>query len=175
MQNIVKKVFVASSVVAMAALLSGCTLCSGPKKAKHHPVQKPAAEAVVFYQTYEDADVNAVAAKMYTRSVRGGESKMGHVKFTEVDAGLKMEVDLIDLRPGVTYTMRIHPCSACASGMCCSNTAMPMAMPTLRIDKAGRLQESFIIRGLTAEKLNHAKLYLERDGGYKAAWGTIGM
>ena len=50
-----------------------------------------------------------------------------------------------------------------------------MTLPTLHIANAGRLQESFMIRGLTAQQLNNAKLYLERDGGYKAAWGTIGQ
>ena len=50
---------------------------------------------------------------------------------------------------------------------------MQINLPTLRIEKAGRLEESFIIRGLTAEQLNNAKIYLERDGGYKAAWGTL--
>ena len=50
---------------------------------------------------------------------------------------------------------------------------MQMNLPKLSVTKQGRLKESFIIQGLTAEQLNNAKLYLERDGGYKAAWGTL--
>ena len=50
---------------------------------------------------------------------------------------------------------------------------MSVNLPTLSVQSAGRLKESFIIRGLTAEQLNNAKIYLERDGGYKAAWGTL--
>lgn len=99
---------------------------------------------------------------------------MGYIKFYETDAGLKMEVDLKDLRPGKTYTVRIHQCSSCNNdSLCCDKSPMQINLPTLRIEKAGRLEESFIIRGLTAEQLNNAKIYLERDGGYKAAWGTL--
>lgn len=174
MKDMMKKVFVMSSVIGMAAILSGCAGMCGNKKAKHHPAHNKPAETVMFYQTYEDAAVNRVAAKMFTRSSRGGESAMGYIKFMETDAGLKMETDLQDLRPGVTYTMRIHQCGPCANGMCCDNAAMPITLPTLRIDRVGQLQETFMIRGLTAKQLNNAKLYLTRDGGYKAAWGNIG-
>ena len=49
-----------------------------------------------------------------------------------------------------------------------------MNFPTLSsTERGGKLKESFIIRGLTAEQLNNAKIYLERDGGYKAGWGTL--
>ena len=169
MKNAVKKVFILSSALTVSVLLSGCTTMCGSHKKVHNAKN----ESVVYYQTYEDAAINHVAAKMFTRSSRGGESKMGYIKFMESDAGLKMDIDLQDLRPGVTYAMRIYPCNVCSSGMCCANNAMPITLPMLRIEKAGRLQEAFVIRGLTAEKLNNAKLYLTRDGGYKAAWGTV--
>lgn len=175
MKTMSGKFLTLSSIIGLTVLLAGCSTMCGAKKHNRAPAPKQTVEAVMFYQTYEEADVNRVAAKMYTRSSRGGESEMGTIKFAETDAGLKMEVDLKDLRPGKVYTMRIHQCSPCTSGMCCSNSAMPMTLPTLHIAKAGRLQESFMIRGLTAQQLNNAKLYLERDGGYKAAWGTIGQ
>lgn len=177
MKNLIKKLFVVSSVLGMAVLLSGCTGMCGNKhmhhKQKKH-VQPQTTETVVFYQTYEEADINNVKAKMYTRSSRGGESKMGYIKFVETDAGLKMHVDLKDLRPGVTYTAKIYQCDSCNNdSMCCDKYPMSVSLPQLRIDHVGRLEESFIVRGLTAEQLNNAKLYLERDGGYKAAWGTL--
>ena len=50
---------------------------------------------------------------------------------------------------------------------------MAVDLPLLKIDRVGRLQQSYIIRGLTASQLNNAKLVLTRDGGYKAAWGTL--
>ena len=175
MKKLIKKMLILSSVFALAVLMAGCTNC-GQKKMRpqpKQPMQQQMTETVVFYQTYEDSDINRKKKKMYTHSSHGGESRMGNIKFVETDAGLKMEVDVTDLRPGKVYTMKIYPCSKCDSGMCCNKSPMQMNMPTLSVTKPGRLKESFIIQGLTAEQLNNAKLYLERDGGYKAAWGTL--
>lgn len=191
MKNLVKKMLVMSSILGVAVLLSGCMGC-GQKNMNSHPQghpqqkqmmhnqmqnkqmqqnQKP--EKVVFYQTYEDADITKVHAKMYTHSSHGGQSEMGYIKFHETDAGLKMVVDLKDLRPGVKYNMSVHQCNKCSTGMCCDKNALATNMPTLMIEDPGRLQETFVLRGITAEQLNNAKIYLERDGGYKAAWGTL--
>lgn len=173
MKNIVKKMLTLSSVLGVIVLLSGCTGC-GKKAPKPQPKPQPT-ETVVFYQTYENSDVSHVHAKMYTHSSRGGESRMGYIKFYETDAGLKMEVDVKDLRPGKVYTVRVHQCSSCNNNsMCCDKEPMSVNFPTLSSNAhGGKLKESFIIRGLTAEQLNNAKIYLERDGGYKAGWGTL--
>lgn len=175
MKKLIKKMLILSSALGVIILLSGCTGC-GQKKMRYQPkpaMQQQTTETVVFYQTYEDADINHVVAKMYTHSSHGGESRMGDIKFVETDAGLKMEVDLKDLRPGKVYTAKIYQCNSCDSGMCCNKQPMQLELPTLSVKKAGHLKESFILRGLTAEQLNNAKIYLERDGGYKAAWGTL--
>ncbi len=166
MKNLIKKLFMFTSILGVAVAVSGC--CA--KKTQ----KVTATETTVFYQTYEEADVNRVHAKMYTRSSHGGESRMGNIKFYETDAGLKMEVDLKDLRPGVDYTVRIYQCGSCNNNsMCCDNSSMSVNLPKLTAGASGRLEESFIIRGLTAAQLKNAKIYLERDGGYKAAWGTL--
>lgn len=174
MKNLIKKITMLSAVLGVAVLMAGCTNC-GKKQMRHQPkpaMQQQTTETVVFYQTYEDSDINHVEAKMYTHSSHGGESRMGNIKFVETDAGLKMEVDVTDLRPGKVYTVKIVPCSG-KDGTNCSNSYMNVDLPTLSVAKHGRLKESFIIRGLTAEQLDNCKLYLERDGGYKAAWGTL--
>ena len=175
MKNLIKKTVMLASVLGVAVMLSACTMGCGRKPVRHvQRVKSQPVENVVFYQTYEDADVSRVHAKMYTRSSRGGESKMGYIKFYETDAGLKMEVDLKDLRPGVVYNVRLKQCGSCNNNsMCCDKSYMGVNLPNLSIDHAGRLEESFIIRGLTAEQLNNAKIYLLRDGGYQAAWGTL--
>ena len=180
MKNIIKKLFVLSSVLCAAVLLSGCMGCNNNKrmhpqdKNMHMQQQKGMqSDNVTFYQTYEDADVTKVHAKMYTHSSHGGESRMGYIKFYETDAGLKMDVDLKDLRPGVTYTMSVHQCNKCSTGMCCNKMPLAKNMPTLRIEKPGKLEESFVLHGMSAEQLLNAKIYLERDGGYKAAWGML--
>ena len=166
---------VLSSMLGVVVLLSGCAGCGNKQRTTPKPApQQTTSETVVFYQTYEESDVNHVHAKMYTHSSHGGESRMGYIKFWETDAGLKMEVDLKDLRPGKVYTVRIHQCGSCNNNsMCCDKSPMPVNLPTLSSQSGGKLKESFIIRGLTAEQLNNAKIYLERDGGYKAGWGTL--
>ena len=185
-----KSLFLIASLFGVAVLMGGCTCpnkhyghhkyvqCDGTnhKNCKHakQQTQKPQiSETVVFYQTYEGDDVNNVRANMYTRSSRGGESAMGTIKFKETDSGLKMVVDLIDLRPGKTYTAHVYQCGACNDSTCCDTAPMAIDLPQLKIASAGRLQKSYIIRGLTAAQLNNAKLILTRDGGYKAAWGTL--
>ncbi|MBD5400345.1 hypothetical protein HDR61_01185 [bacterium] len=174
MQKLIKKMFTFASVLAAAVILTGCSNMCAQKKKHHHKPAK-AQETVVVYQSYETTgDIDRVSAKMYTRSSHGGESKMGYIKFVETDNGLKMSVDLKDLRPGVTYTAKIYQCGSCNNdSMCCDKSPMPLELPKLMVKNAGRLEETFIIRGLTANQLNNAKIYLERDGGYKAAWGTF--
>ena len=160
MKKLIKKMLILSSALGVIILLSGCTGC-GQKKMRHQPkpaMQQQTTETVVFYQTYEDADINHVVAKMYTHSSHGGESRMGDIKFVETDE---------------VYTAKIYQCNSCDSGMCCNKQPMQLELPTLSVKNAGHLKESFILHGLTAEQLNNAKKYLERDGGYKAAWGTL--
>lgn len=186
-----KNLFLIASMFGVAVLMAGCS-CPNKQHYGHHgqyaqcnkkehsgcqhnkqKMQPQVSETVVFYQTYENADIDDVHAKMYTRSSRGGESAMGTIKFKETDAGLKMKVDLKDLRPGKTYNVHVYQCGMCNDWSCCVTTPMAIDLPQLRIEKAGRLEQSYIIRGLTAAQLNNAKLVLTRDGGYKAAWGTI--
>ena len=188
MKNITTKILVFASCISAAVILSGCSCSNNQnphhmqhRQEMHHPKQhrqvqpqsSQITETVVFYQTYEVSDIDNVSAKMYTRSSKGGESKMGTIKFVETNDGLHMKTDLADLRPGVTYTAHIYQCGACNDSMCCDTAPMAIDLPTLKIDTVGRLQKSYIIRGLTAAQLNNAKLVLTRDGGYKAAWGTL--
>ena len=175
MKKLITKMFMLASVLGAVVVLSGCAGC-GRNKPKPQPKPAPQpTETVVVYQTYEDSDVSHVNAKMYTHNSRGGESRMGDIKFVETDAGLKMEIDVKDLRPGKVYTVRVHQCSSCNNNsLCCDKEPMSIDFPTLSSNKSGgHLKESFIIRGLTAEQLNNAKIFLERDGGYKAGWGTL--
>lgn len=179
-----KNLFLIASLCGIAILTAGCTSCptgahhprheqqyQGHGKHKHHNKQETV--PVVFQQTYESGDIHNVKANMFTRSSRGGQSEMGFIKFKETDDGLKMLVDLIDLRPGKIYTAQVYQCGACNESFCCDTEAMSVELPQITTKTTGRLQESYIIRGLTATQLNNAKLILTRDGGYKAAWGTL--
>lgn len=171
-----KTLFVMTSLCSVLLLTAGCTSCptGGHEKHYEHKMHKKhKSEPVIFQQNYGRDDVYDVHAKMFTRSMRGGTSEMGHIRFKETDAGLKMNVDLIDLRPGIVYTAQIFQCGACNDSVCCDTEAMAIDLPQIQTDTPGRLQQSYIVRGLTAAQLNNAKLILTRDGGYKAAWGTV--
>ena len=191
MQTKISKFAIITSLIGATIALSGCSCPSKQQysrhneqvyqaKKQHHKKQMmqtqapQVSETVVFYQTYDASDVDNVSANMFTRSSRGGESAMGSIKFVETNDGLHMKTDLVDLRPGVTYTAHIYQCGACNNdSMCCDTSPMAIDLPKLKIEKAGRLQKSYIIRGLTAAQLNNGKLVLTRDGGYKAAWGKL--
>lgn len=169
MKLLTSKTIICASLMGAIVTLSACTC---PAAKKHHP--KKSSDTVVFYQTYEDADVNKVTAKMYTRNSQGGESKMGYIKFYETDAGLKMSVNLEDLRPNKTYNVKIFPCQKHDDAKwSCDTTSMNIDLPTITNTRADKLEESYIIRGLTATQLKNSKIVLERDGGYKAAWGKL--
>ncbi|MBQ1997090.1 MAG: hypothetical protein II238_01435 [Alphaproteobacteria bacterium] len=184
MKNITKKMLMFASVLGAAVLLSGCMMeCPNKKAARHHPakshyaqpVEVVESDTIVVYQTYENADVNSVYAKMYTHSSRGGESKMGHIKFKDTDNGLKMMVDLKDMRPGVQYHVKLYQCGTCYNdAKCCTNAKkMDIQMPMLQTGTSGILDQTYMIQGLSAAQLEGANIYLERDGGYKAGWGKL--
>ena len=177
-----KKISVVASVLGAAVLLSGCMMeCPGKK---HHmkksaayaqPVEVVESDTIVVYQTYEKADVNHVTAKMYTHSSHGGESKMGYIKFKDTDNGLKMVVELKDMRPGVMYNVKLYQCGACYNDATCCNNAKKwdLDLPLLQAGASGRLEQTYMIQGLNAAQLNGMNIYLERDGGYKAGWGKL--
>ena len=182
MKNAMKKMFMLTSVLGMAVLLAACAGGCPEKKVHHHkkavyaqPVEVVESDTIVVYQTYENADVDKVYAKMYTRSSHGGTSYMGHIKFHDTDNGLKMVVDLKDLRPGVPYTVKLAKCGACAYGEtgCCNKTPINVKLPMLETGLSRKLDQTYMIQGMSAAQLNGAKIWLERDGGYKAGWGKL--
>lgn len=166
-----KSLFLMASVCGITLLTAGCTSC--PTNHHEQKMHKKHHEPVVFQQKYTGDDIHSVRAKMYTRSNQGGETEMGYINFRETEAGLKMNVDLIHLRPGKIYTAQIYQCGTCNDSICCDTEAMAIDLPQIKSADGERLQQSYIVRGLTAAQLNNAKLKLTRDGGYKAAWGTV--
>lgn len=185
MKNLTKKLVVLASVLGAAVMLSGCMMECPSKHTGHRhkaatqqrmqPVEVVESDTIVVYQTYENADVNKVYAKMYTHSSRGGESKMGYIKFHDTDNGLKMVVDLKDMRPGVQYNVKLYQCGSCHNDAKCCDAAkqMDMNLPLLQAGASGRLEQTYMIQGISAAQLNGMNIYLERDGGYKAGWGKL--
>jgi len=178
-----KTLFLLTSLCGVCFLTSACTTCptgthdKGMYHEQHHKNKehkKYHDAPVVFQQNYTGDDVKKVGANMSTRSSNGGTTEMGTIWFTETPDGLKMNADLMYLRPNKTYTAQIYQCGTCNDNTCCAMEAMSVDLPKLMVNNAGdRLQQTYIIRGLTATQLNNAKITLTRDGGYKAAWGTL--
>lgn len=180
--------FLIATVCSVALLMSACSRdcvdmhknCNSGtyeqhqhKHKKHKQEHKKHNKPMVFQQQYGPNDVHNVRANMMTKSVKGGMAEMGFINFTETTDGLKMDVDLIYLRPGVSYTALVYQCGACNDSTCCDMSPMNVDLPQIKNNQDNRLQESYIIRGLTATQLNNAKLILTRDGGYQAAWGML--
>ena len=170
-----RPLFLMASLCGITLLTAGCTSCPTGAHHKHHEpkMHKKHPEPIVFQQNYTGDDIHHVRAKMFTRSAQGGDAEMGYINFKETDNGLKMYVDLMYLRPGKVYTAQVYQCGACNDSMCCDTEAMSIDLPQIKSANGDRLQQSYIVRGLTAAQLNNAKLKLTRDGGYKAAWGTL--
>lgn len=184
MKQTLKKL--ASIVMAFGTivLLAGCGGGCGHEhrhmnKHRMHGNQPQPQEVIVYEaEAMEVIEMPAqntpvMVAKMHTRSANGGTSEMGTIKFMPGENGVKMMVDLIDLRPGKDYTVKIYPCGKCKDFSCCASKCMNLNLPMLSVDEPGRLIKTFDISGVTCKQLKNAKIVLMRDGGYKAAWGRV--
>lgn len=182
MKNMFTKITTATLAIGAALILAACNMSCGGRHhdmKKHHGHRNMAQpQEMVVYEATETVIaevpmVNVMKANMYTRSSRGGTSDMGYIKFAQTDNGAKMMVDLIDLRPGKDYMVKIYQCGNCSDSSCCATKCMDIKLPIIGIDEPGRLTKTYNVRGLNCADLNNAKIVLTRDGGYKAAWGRI--
>ncbi len=171
MKNFIRETFLFASIMAVVAMLSGCMMC--PAK-NHHGKHQPKPDMISYQYNRAENDDNMVKATIYTRSRHGGDCDMGYIKFKNTDNGMKMYANLTDMRPGVDYTVRVHMCSPCGDGnMCCDKTGTTMNLPMLRAGDSRKLETSQMVPNMRAEQLKNAQIYLQRDGGYNAAWGTL--
>lgn len=183
MSNVIKKLATVGAVIALVGC-SGVGSCH--KDMTHHhkrhhrqtmqsnqPQQQVVMMEMVEADVVEIDSVNVLKGAIYTRSSRGGVSDMGWIKFAQTDTGMKMMVDLTDLRPGKDYTVKLYKCGTCDGGDCCTKQCIGAKLPMLSIDQPGRLSQTYDVRGVKWQDLINAKIVLTRDGGYKAAWGRI--
>ena len=155
MKPIFKKLTSLTLGAGVAITLAGCSgTCTSYHDAtpKHHHhakyrTQQPQQD-VVMYEVSETMITETVtpdimSAQMHTRSSRGGTSEMGTIKFAPTDNGTKMMVDLVDLRPGKDYTIKIFQCGNCPDFSCCKSNCMNINLPMLSINEPGRLSKTF--------------------------------
>lgn len=152
MKNILKQVVVLTSVFGIVAVLGACS---------HHKSKTHDAE---YQQTYQDADISHVSAKMYQRDISsGGEDGMGHIKFKETKNGLEMSMDMDDMRPGITYSFETFDRTGSKLGL---------ELPRVTPDAHGKVKQTYMVHNLRAADVKNVNIHLIRDGK-KVGWGTF--
>lgn len=159
MKQILKKIFMFTSILGVITAVAGCS---------HHG--KKSHKDMKYVQTHEEDNTKSVSARMFTHSSGGGETRMGHIRFHETEAGLKMAVDLKYLHPGVEYKINVYDINQAKKS---DKTKLHLNMPTLKAGNSGVLDQTYMITGLSAADLKNTKIVLSREGSDKAGWGKL--
>ncbi len=170
MKNFLKKILICSSVLGVVAIMGGCS--SDSDKGKN----------VEYVQTHQDDEITSIHAKMYQKN--GNKDKMGTIKFSETDSGLKMAIDLKDVRPNTEYKLYVFEVKGCDvkkdkkdMAKKCTKTQKNIDMPMLTGDRNGKIDTTYMITGLTAADLDGKKLVLARDDAsgkeVHVGWGLL--
>ncbi len=158
-----------ASVLGVVAIMGGCSSSDTSKD-------------VEYTQTHQNDDVTNIKAKMYQKY--GNKDRMGEIKFAETDSGLKMTVDLKDVRPNTEYNVYVYELKGCdmkkekkdMRGMC-EKTKQDIDLPMLKGDMNGKIATTYMIRGITAADLDNKKIVLSRenDSGEEVhvGWGML--
>ena len=174
-----KKLIKFISSLAIIATVAGCTASSDCPHKKHNQYNNDAVCSQCGEKHYKHKmqDSKKLHSKIYSRNKQGGISEIGYVKFYDIDKGVKMVVNLEQLRNNVDYTTKIYQCTdaKCTNpDTCCMETTMSLEMPLTRNDKTNSsLQKTFIINNVSTDQLQGATIFFERDKGYRAAWGFL--
>jgi len=171
-----KKFIKLVSALTIILTFTGCTTSNDCQYKKHKNYQETCqkcGEKNCEHKMHKQS--KKLHTKIYSRNKQGGISEIGYIKLYDSAQGVKMFVNIDNLRTGVDYIAKISQCkdAKCTNpDKCCMDTIMTMEMPLTRKDKANSaLQETFIINDITTDKLQGATIFLERDNGYRAAWG----
>ena len=180
MKNIVKNILITASAVGIAVILGGCSSSSSPSAGYSEKSEKP--ESVSYVKTHQKEDVKKVYAKMYQKNKKDGtKDSMGHIRFSETDSGLKMLVELKDVRSGVEYKLRVYDLVDCekkeGKSKTCTKNDRYLDLPTIIGDKNKKIQDTYMLTNVSAKELKNAKISLHRDddkgNDLKVGWGII--
>ena len=176
MKNLLKKLCIATSVLGVAAIMGGCS--STPESANERNIE--------YVQTHQKDDVTSVHARMRQKS--GERSRMGSVRFTETQSGMKMVVDLRDLRPSTEYSFVVYEITGCEVQKDrtnrtakkigeCEKVKQNIQLPAFRSGQSGNALDTYMITGLTAAELNNKRLGLTRENDkgetVTVGWGAL--
>ena len=173
-----KKIIKLISVFALIAIVAGCTSSNTCPYKKNNYHQSPEQHQKCNQQNCKHKkNKSKLHSKIYTRNNHGEATEIGYVKFYDIDQGVKMVVNIDKLRNGIDYTTKIYQCkdAKCTNpDTCCMETSMSLEMPLTRQNKNNpMLQETYIINNVNSDQLQGATVFLERDNGYRAAWGFL--
>ncbi len=150
MKKAIKNIFMFTTVVGVVAVLGGCG-------SDHKDVD--------YARTHQNDDLTTVSARMHQKF--GNKSRMGEIKFKETTAGLSMTVALNEVRPGQEYSLKVLKLKNCkkdkSAQMKCDKEDMDLNLPTFTGDKDGKINATYILKGITAAELNKTKIELVRD------------
>ena len=180
MQKLIKKLSVLTAVLGVAVVMAGC---SGPEKQEDNKETKN----VEYAHPYHDGEAHklkgtkVITAKMYQKNGEG--ERMGDIKFTDTDEGLKMALDLKHVRPGAEYALHIYKVKECSTEdgeqLDAKHTKeqKDVDLPKVKGDKDGKIKGDYIIKHLSASDMKNTKISLVRAGEdgkkVKVGWGKI--
>jgi len=160
----IKKLTLVVSAVALLAVAGGCSSNRGESGMKH--------------ETHQRGEVNHISARM--RQMHGNHDRMGHISLRERDNGLEMHVRLRDARPNTEYMVFAYEMDPADKE---PRTARPaknkaeIRLPGIKSDCDGKIDETFMVTGHTAEKMKGMKIVVSRraDNGdmTKVSWGVL--
>ncbi|MCL2629367.1 MAG: hypothetical protein FWD33_01595 [Alphaproteobacteria bacterium] len=183
MNKYIKTLSMITAVAAIAVGFGGCH--------RSHDRGK----RVEYVQTHQGDEVTRVRARMFQK--RDHKTEMGHITFAERESGLRMHMELKDLRPNTEYQVVIYDMSDCKidkkkwkeatkeqraekrakKTKNCEKVNMRATMPTLKSTAKGEARTSFLITGLTAAELDGAKIVLRRENAQgeeiSVGWGML--
>ncbi|MCL2538325.1 MAG: hypothetical protein FWF34_00555 [Alphaproteobacteria bacterium] len=171
-----KKLSILVSVLAVTAVLGGCSSSNEPKTGE-------------FVQTHQRDNITEVSARIV--QVRGEQTtRLGEVRFRERESGLQMLADLNNLRANTEYRFVVYNLVDCtvpgavkkdekcpdnkktAAKKDCEKERSDIRLPAFHADANGRANISFLANGVTAAELNNTKIGLTR-GGVKVGHGML--
>ncbi|MDR0449420.1 MAG: hypothetical protein LBG89_03100 [Rickettsiales bacterium] len=187
MKNHIKKLSMLALVAAFAATAGGCGK-SGSLGDDYGSINM------------EEENTSKIRARMFMKSAEK-RTEIGTIAFSERDTGLRMHVNLRDLRPGSDFAVVVYDLTNCdekktcdAAGKdgktkkermakraewiaSCEKVNQNVNTPTLQTDKKGQVRMSFLITGITADEMNNSKVVLTRENrnGEEVAvgWGKL--
>ena len=161
-----KKLSLLAAILAVTAMLASCGGSSADKSGSMEHTQK-------------QQEVHHVSARIFQKGAK--KTELGTIKFVEREQGdgLRMQVNLTEVRPNATYLVYLYELRACPMNpdAAVEKTRMTIELPNLNSDARGRVISNFVMKGMTIDEVEDTKIVLVRrnpgGGETKVAHGLL--